>query len=219
MITKTDDPDPVAVGGTLTYTKVTNQSTVTATGVQVADSLPTTVTFVSVATSQGSCTGGALVSCSLGTISPGGSVTITIVVRPNSPGTILNTATVVGNDPESNTANNTATQPTLVQGPFVPPAPPSCQALVVRPKTLLVGRRHVLVAVVTTQGGRPMRRVRVIVRGAGLSASGLTNANGVARIGVKPKKPGIARVSVVNQPRCGVQRVGLIGVFRPPVSG
>ena len=39
-----------------------------------------------------------------------------------------------------------------------------------------------------------MRRVRVIVRGAGLSASGLTNANGVARIGVKPEARHRARL-------------------------
>jgi uncharacterized repeat protein (TIGR01451 family) len=48
-VTKTDGPDPVALGSTLTYTiQVENLGPDAATGVVVADSLPKGVDFVSV---------------------------------------------------------------------------------------------------------------------------------------------------------------------------
>ena len=72
-ITKTDRPDPVFVGARLTYTlTVRNLGPDTATDVRVADALPAATTFVSVASSQGTCTGGNIVRCSLGTIANGG---------------------------------------------------------------------------------------------------------------------------------------------------
>ena len=49
---------------------VTNSGPGTATGVAVTDTLPGTVTFVSASPSQGSCSGTATVTCSLGTIPP-----------------------------------------------------------------------------------------------------------------------------------------------------
>ena len=96
-IMKTDRPDPVFVGARLTYTlTVRNLGPDTATNVRVADALPAATTFVSVASSQGTCTGGRIVRCSLGTIANGGRAAITIVVRPTEPGVLINTATVVG---------------------------------------------------------------------------------------------------------------------------
>ena len=58
---------------------VTNNGPNSATGVTVADPVPAGMTFVSATSSQGTCTGGALVSCPLGTMNVGSSVTITLV--------------------------------------------------------------------------------------------------------------------------------------------
>ena len=63
-IIKTDRPDPVFVGARLTYTlAVRNLGPDTATNVRVADALPSGTNFVSVASSQGTCTGGRVVRC------------------------------------------------------------------------------------------------------------------------------------------------------------
>jgi uncharacterized repeat protein (TIGR01451 family) len=114
-ITKSDSPDPVTVGSNLTYTiTVTNNGPSAATGVTMTDPLPGTVTFVSATPSQGNCTGTTTVTCSLGSLSNGGSATVTIVVTPNQAGGISNTASVTGNEADPNTNNNSATEPTTV---------------------------------------------------------------------------------------------------------
>ena len=69
-ITKTDEPDPVAVGGTLTYTlDVVNAGPAPATAVRVVDTLPLGVTVGSITASQGTCSRvGSTVTCLLGQI-------------------------------------------------------------------------------------------------------------------------------------------------------
>jgi uncharacterized repeat protein (TIGR01451 family) len=114
-VTKSDSPDPVTVGNNLTYTiTVTNKGPSTATGVTLTDPLPGTVTFVSATPNQGNCTGSATVTCNLGSLSNGGSATVTIVVTPTQAGGISNTATVGANEADPDTSNNSATQPTTV---------------------------------------------------------------------------------------------------------
>jgi uncharacterized repeat protein (TIGR01451 family) len=219
-ITKTDDPDPVTVGNNLTYTViVTNQGPGGATGVTAADQLPATATFVSASSTQGTCSqASGVVTCNLGTLASGASATITIVVRPTATGTILNTVMVVANEAETNNADNTATAPTLVVGVIQPPAP-TCASLTVTPRQLTVGKRTTIVARVRLSNGRPFTRARVRVVAPGITKAQLTNAQGIARITVRPTKAGIARVNVVNNPRCAVRRVGIIGVFQPPLTG
>ena len=104
-ITKSDSPDPVSQGNFLTYTiTVTNSSavgTATATGVSVTDTLPTSVTFVS-ASPPCSYSAGTVTCSGLADIAPGGSDTVTIVVIPNSDGSITNNASVsASNDPNA----------------------------------------------------------------------------------------------------------------------
>jgi uncharacterized repeat protein (TIGR01451 family) len=115
-IANTDSPDPVHVGQNLTYTiKVANAGPSSATGVTVTDTLPKGAGLASATASQGSCTQSKQsVTCGLGTIPNGAAATVTIVVRPASRGTIVDTATVKGQQADPDTSNNSATATTTV---------------------------------------------------------------------------------------------------------
>jgi uncharacterized repeat protein (TIGR01451 family) len=123
-ITKSDSPDPVRLGQSLTYTiGVENLGPSPATGVTVTDNLPRRVDLVSATDPAGSCAAqGGKVSCAIGSLNPvgvnynGAPVTVTIVVVPRSTGTIRNTATVKGDQKDPATANNKATATTRVIG-------------------------------------------------------------------------------------------------------
>ena len=110
-INKSASPNPVLVGSNLTFHLVVmNTGTLSGTNVMVTDTLPANVTFVSATPSQGSCNLVAgVVKCSLGNLSSGASASIDIVVVPNAVGPLSNTATVAGNESESNTTNNSST--------------------------------------------------------------------------------------------------------------
>jgi uncharacterized repeat protein (TIGR01451 family) len=113
VVTMSDSPDPVSFGSNLTYTiTVTNAGELTATGVKLTDTLPAGATLVSANSTAGSCSGTTTITCGLGTLTSGATVTITIVVTPPV-GTITNTATATINEAEPS-ANNTATAATLV---------------------------------------------------------------------------------------------------------
>jgi uncharacterized repeat protein (TIGR01451 family) len=115
-VAKSDSPDPATKGASLTYSiVVTNNGPGSAEDVQLTDSLPANVQFVSAASTAGSCaqTDGT-VSCNLGDLSNGASVTVTIIVTPKKVGTITNTAQVSSMSPDPNQANNTDTEETTV---------------------------------------------------------------------------------------------------------
>jgi uncharacterized repeat protein (TIGR01451 family) len=117
-ITKTDSPDPVVVGGTLTYTiTVTNNGPNSATGVTVTDTRPAATTFVSATSSQGSCSGTTTITCALGTLAFPGSATVTIVVTPTTAGTLSNTASVSSTTTDPVPGNNTTAPVTTTVNP------------------------------------------------------------------------------------------------------
>jgi uncharacterized repeat protein (TIGR01451 family)/CSLREA domain-containing protein len=131
-ISKADSPDPVTVGDNLTYTiTVTNNGPDAATNVVVTDTLPSGVTFVSA--SPGCVHAAGVVTCNLGTIAVGDSVTITIVVTVTAPGTISNTATVTSDTLDPNTANNSDAEPTEVQSGPIGGDPPIWGSIMVFP--------------------------------------------------------------------------------------
>jgi uncharacterized repeat protein (TIGR01451 family) len=115
-VTKSDSPDPVRRGGTLTYTAlVTNQGLNPAVAVSLTDQLPANVRFVSVASTAGNCAqANGTVTCSLGDIANGASETITITVTARRPGTVTNTAQVSSLSPDPNLANNTDSEDTVI---------------------------------------------------------------------------------------------------------
>ena len=215
-IVKTDAPDPAHVGGRLEYRlAVSNKGAVRATNVVVTDAIPDKLQFSSVSMTQGTCTGGRIVRCALGSLEVGGSASVTIVVRPLSPGLVLNTATVTGAETDSNPADNTSSARTRVNGPFAPPAT-RCPQLLVGQRTLNVGRRAMIV-VRARLDRRAIRGMRITVRGAGVRTAGRTDSAGIARIAVRPTRTGIIVIRIAGRPaRCGARRIGVVGTFRPP---
>jgi uncharacterized repeat protein (TIGR01451 family) len=122
-IAKSDSPDPVTSGGTLTYTiNVNNDSpTNAAANVIVTDQLPSGVTFVSCSTSPpGLCPSapvvGGLVTVNLGALPANAIAIVTIQTTVTAaPGSALaNSASVTSDTPDPNAANNTATATTSV---------------------------------------------------------------------------------------------------------
>jgi uncharacterized repeat protein (TIGR01451 family) len=118
-VTIADGPDPVAMGGTLGYTiAVVNIGPDAATNVRLFDSLPSGVTLLNVAASQGTCTGTTSIVCSLGVLDTGGA-TVQLRVRPiSSSGALVNTASVTRFEPDPVSTNNSATVTTATTGGF-----------------------------------------------------------------------------------------------------
>ena len=104
-------PEPVLVGGTLTFTvTVDNAGPSPASNVVLVDPLPVGVAFSSAASSQGSCSqAGGTVTCALGGLAADAEATVTVRVVATVPGTVVNTVTVTATETDPQTANNTAT--------------------------------------------------------------------------------------------------------------
>jgi hypothetical protein len=66
-----------------------------------------------------------------------------------------------------------------------------------------------------------MKGVKVVVSGAGIHRTARTNGRGVAVLRVNPKKPGLITITALetNQRVCGPKRIGVVGVFLPPLTG
>jgi len=109
-------PDPVMVGGLLTYTiSVTNFGPSAATNVSMSHLIPSTAQFISATPSQGGAShSGGVVSCNLGMIVSGGRASVTVVVAPTTPGLVSSSATVSSEQQDFDLLNNTATVLTRV---------------------------------------------------------------------------------------------------------
>jgi uncharacterized repeat protein (TIGR01451 family) len=100
-------PSSVSAGSEATFTiHTTNRGPSSATGVMVFSQLSSRSTFVSVTTTQGSCTNaGGVVTCELGALSVGAGAVISMVVRAGL-GTNSTRSSVEGNEFDPGPANN-----------------------------------------------------------------------------------------------------------------
>jgi uncharacterized repeat protein (TIGR01451 family) len=220
-ITKAGSPASQVLGsGNITWTiVVTNNGPSADTGVVVADPMPAGNTYVSSTTTQGTCTGGAILNCSIGNMAAGASVTITLITTPTSAGTQTNTAAVSGNRPETNTANNTATATVQVNANVIPP-PVFCVAVSkVTPQQLFVGRKTTM-TIHLTKNKKAVSGIHVRIKGPKLNIkTGASNSKGVVKQTLKLKKAGVLIFTPIASKACNTKRVGITNVFTPPVTG
>jgi len=108
-------PNPMILGQDLTYSLVvSNLGPGSATGVSVIDVLPPEATFLSASPSNYVLNGATLTFTNLGVVGNGGQILATIVVRPNVPGTLNNTASCVSPTTDPRKLNNSAAIKTVV---------------------------------------------------------------------------------------------------------
>ena len=226
----------------ITYTVlVRNDGPNQAHNVVVTDAAPGGVTFLTVTQPvNGSCNvTPALLSCTLGTLGPGVERSIVLTARVTQAGTYVNSATATGDGKDTNGANNTDDASTLVTAPATPPtaaptpkpkpkpvakpkpAPqvPMCRVLKVTPGMVKANGNRQLVVAKVTQSRNPVKGVAVRFTGKGLSKVVKTNAQGVARFSIAPRKAGIMLVKITSAKACNNARIGVIGAFEPPVTG
>jgi uncharacterized repeat protein (TIGR01451 family) len=218
-ITKSGAPARQTGLGNITWTMVvTNNGPDTDTGVEIADPIPAGNAFVSATTSQGSCTGGAILRCTIGAMAADAKVTISLVTTPSSYSSQTNTANVVGDRPDSNTANNAASATVVTVGPVTPPV--FCVAVSrVTPKQLFVGRKTTL-RIHVTRHNRAVAGIRVRITGPSLNViTGRSNHKGVIKHVVEMHKKGIVIFRPIASKRCNTKRIGVTNVFTPPVTG
>jgi uncharacterized repeat protein (TIGR01451 family) len=225
-----DATSPTPLNGIVDYSlTVTNKGPDTATNVQLADPAPAGITYLTANPSQGSCNvSSSLITCSLGNIAAGQTVTIAITARATTVGSHTNTATVTGGGGrETNPADNVDSAVTIVPAPLKPPtvkpkpAPEYCLALTVSPKMIKADGKPDKVTIKVTAGSKSVKGVKVILSGAGVKKSAKTNGKGMAVLRINPKKPGLITVTVAesNHDLCGPKRIGVVGVFLPPLTG
>lgn len=124
-VTNSDSPDPVAIGGTITYAQtVTNQGPTTASSVVLTQQTPGGTTFQSITAPAGwTCTtppvgGTGTISCSVSSLATGASANFSLqlgVSSSNYSGAVIDeTVTVSSSTADPNLANNVATTATVV---------------------------------------------------------------------------------------------------------
>ncbi len=125
VVLKSDSPDPVAVGGDITYSlTVRNDGPQAAASVTLSDVIPANTTFVSIMPAAGwTCPplpvgGTGTHACTMTTFAPFTSASFTLIVKVNlgtlSGTMITNTAAVSSATTDPNFANNTASTTTVV---------------------------------------------------------------------------------------------------------
>ncbi len=177
-ISKTAAASPLAPGETASFTlTVVNNGPTAATGVTVTDTLPAGLAYAGA--DVGGCSVAAeTVTCAVGDLAVGGSATFVLQakVTRETAGELVNSATVVGEQPDPVEANDAASasiavvlpEPPVVDPPAPPtpdpPAPPAPPTPPVDPPVVPAARRPL-----TPRGGTPDVRPRP--RKAALKAS------------------------------------------------
>ena len=114
-------PNPLDLGGNLTYVlTIANLGPAGAVGVSLANTLPSSVTFVSASPEGYVLAGNSLTFTNLGDLGAEGEVSATIVVSPLIGGEFTNSAVCTALTLDPLKANNTASVKNLVLSPVVP---------------------------------------------------------------------------------------------------
>ena len=115
-VAATDSPDPVFVGSNLLYTiTVANNGPAAAANVKLTNNLPASVHLISATSTQGSLnTNSNPILGTLGALANGAFAIITLTVAPQSPGTLIDTASAGSDIPDAFPSNNNASISTLV---------------------------------------------------------------------------------------------------------
>jgi uncharacterized repeat protein (TIGR01451 family)/LPXTG-motif cell wall-anchored protein len=126
-VDKSADPSSGFPGDKVTFTiRVRNNSSIPATNVEVNDSVPSAFEITGATTSQGTIdVSGQHVHAVIGTIPPGGEVTIRISTRIRAdatPGQVDNVAVLTTDTPGDDPSNNTSSATVTILGPPGPPA-------------------------------------------------------------------------------------------------
>jgi len=122
-ITKTASPNPATSLANLTYRiVVTNNGPSPATNVTVTDQLVAGPAFVSAIPTQGTCGGPPNITCNLGSIANGAIAIVNIIITPQTPGQLTNSASVVGTESDPNASDNSSTIQTTVNAPASGPS-------------------------------------------------------------------------------------------------
>ena len=210
--------------------------------VQLADPAPSGVSFVAITKQPdfGSCEiSAALLTCKLGTMGYGVQTLITWTATVSVTGTVTNTATATGTGGVDRVpANNVDDATTLVVAPFTPPKPKPkpptrkpqakpgpkpkpviCSMLTVQPKLLKANGHKQTIRAIVRAKRKAVVGAKVHVVGPKLKVTAKTNKKGVARIQVRPSTAGLIQVRITNKKACNTQRIGVIGVFEPPLTG
>jgi uncharacterized repeat protein (TIGR01451 family) len=126
-ITKTVSASRIDAGKQLTYTLTTkNNGPSNATGVKISDLLPLGVTYTS-AGGQGTVSAASgVVTVNLGNLAAGVTAVTTLVVNvgATATGTLVNSATVSGDQTETDLTNNKASATTTINVPIIPEGTP-----------------------------------------------------------------------------------------------
>ena len=200
---------------------VRNEGNVPATNVVVQEFVGPGMTLVSGEWSQGTCSA-ATQSCDLGTIPAGGTVTITVRVRADAIGALVNVVVVRRSASESHIGDNHASGIVRVVGAIMP-TQDRCRSLRLSHRTASAPGRLRLGVGAIDAFGRTLVGVRLIARGAGVSASARTNRRGRATFQLRPARGGILAVRAPGNRHCtgrvGVREVGVAGRLRVPFTG
>jgi len=132
--------------------------------------------------------------------------------------------------PETNPNNNTARAQTLVTAPVTPPKPPKppkapvvapdiCSTLTATPKVLTGNGKAQKITISVKKGKKGVKGAKVKITGPGIKKTVKTAKNGKVKVTLKPGKPGIIKVVIKGGKACNSQRIGVVGVYEPPVTG
>jgi uncharacterized repeat protein (TIGR01451 family) len=197
-------PASILYGQHLSYTLTANNLGPTnAASVTVTDALPVGVTFVSVASTQGTCTNiSGAISCSFGTLAASSNAVITLVVAPSGPGIVTNTAAVFTTGLDPNLANNTATVITVVS--------PSADVSITKtsaPNPMLTSQNLTYTLAVANLG--PSTATSVIVTDALPTSVNVVSV--IATVGVCTNIGGVVTCSIGNLASNAISMITIVG--------